>query len=93
MEYKLVTNLLPTVHLFADDRQYVLVIRRSEKQSMRNGYHSYFQTLSEVFEELFNYKVRDSMADGSDKTIEEMIVIIKNTKITILEIMKPFEQL
>jgi hypothetical protein len=93
MKYKLIANLFPTVHLFADNRNYVLVVRENTKQEMRNGYHTYSQTLADVFEEVFTFHVRDNLANGLDKTGAEMVEIIKTTRQQIHDLMKPYSEL
>lgn len=93
MDNKLISNLFPTVHLFGDERNYVLIIRKDVRQSMRNGYHMYFTSLSSVFVELFEHQVRANLADNMNKTVEEMIISINNTRKQILDLLAPFEQL
>jgi hypothetical protein len=93
MENKLIANLFPTIHLFGDERNYVLVIRKDTGQSMRNGYHMYFSSLSSVFAELFEHQVRANLANGLDKTATEMVEIINNTRKQVLDLLTPFEQL
>ncbi|MCX6717757.1 MAG: hypothetical protein NTU76_03745 [Candidatus Taylorbacteria bacterium] len=93
MDNKLIANLFPTVHLFGDERNYVLIIRKDVRQSMRNGYHLYFTSLSSVFAELFEHQVRTNLADNRNKTVEEMIENINNTRKQILDLLAPFEQL
>jgi hypothetical protein len=93
MENKLIANLFPTIHLFGEDRNYVLVIRKHTKQRMSNGYQMYFSSLSSVFVELFEFQVRARLSNGLNKSVEEMIKTINSTRKEILDLMKPFEQL
>lgn len=93
MEQELIANISPTVHLYADKRNYVLIIRDNTKQLMRNGYHTYFSSLSEVFEEIFDYSVKINLANGLDKSMNEMIEIINQTRKQVLDIISPYEGL
>ena len=76
---KLIANITPTIHLFADHRNYILITRNNTAQPMKDGYHTYFQTIAGVFNEIFTYKVKAKLANDTDKTVEEMLEIIKNT--------------
>ncbi|MDO8600551.1 MAG: hypothetical protein Q7R73_02945 [bacterium] len=79
MNQKLIAHITPTISLFADDRQYVLVIRENKKQTIVRGYHTYFLTIGECFEEVVTHMTRKNLADGKDKTLKEMVSIIENT--------------
>lgn len=93
MEYKLIGNLSPIIHLYADERNYVLIIRKSAKQEMRNGHHMYFLSLSRLFAELFEHQVRANLANDLDKSADEMIEIINSTRKQILDLIEPYERL
>jgi len=93
MENKLIANLFPTVHLFGDERNYILVIRKDTKQRISNGYHMYFSSLSSVFKELFEHQVRNNLANGLNKTVDEMLEVINSTRKQILALLDPLEQL
>jgi hypothetical protein len=93
MDYTLIANFSPTVHLYADKRNYILIIRENVSQLMKNGYHTYFSSLSGVFKEIFEYKVRANLANGLDKDAKEMIKIIDDTRKYVLDLIEPYEQL
>lgn len=91
MVHKLISHLTPTVTLLSDELNYILIIRSSTTQQLRNGRHYYFRSIEGVFSELLEYKLRYGLADGQDKTVKEMLALIKTTRREIKEIIKPFE--
>jgi len=93
MNNKLIANLFPTIHLLGEERNYILVIRKHTNQSMRNGHHMYFSSLSSAFAELFEFQVRANLSNGLNKSATEMIEIIESTRKEILDLLEPFEQL
>lgn len=92
-KYKLIAHITPTISLFADIRQYILIIRENPRQEIRNGYHTYHSTIGAVFEEILTYTTKLNLADGKNKTIEDiasiMEEIIKDTRI----LFRSFEEL
>ena len=93
MDHKLISNLFPTVHLYADGRNYILIIRKDVRQAIRNGHHMYFSSLSSTFATLFEFQVRANLSNGLNKSATEMIEIIESTRKEILDLLEPFEQL
>ncbi len=93
MNQKLISHLTPTAALFADDLNYILIIRSNPTQAIRNGKKYYLRSLEDVFSELLEYKLRYSLADGQNKTAEQMLEIIQLTRREIKEIIRPFEDI
>lgn len=92
-KHKLIAHITDTISLFADIRQYILVVRETPTQEMRNGYHTYHSTIGSAFEEILTYTTKLNLADGKDKSIKEMASImeeiVKETRI----LFKAFEEL
>ena len=93
MDQKLIAHITPTISVFADRYQYVLVIRGNPAQAIRNGNHSYHQTIGACFEEILDHSVRSNLADGKDKNMKEIASIVEKTAKEIREIFRPFESL
>jgi len=72
------------VILRADSRQYILIIER------RYAYHA---CISDAFESLFEWLVRDRLLSGKEKSMKQIVKIMVETRKEILEIIKPFEHL
>ena len=68
----------------ADIHQYVLTI------GSRSTYYGY---ISDCFEELFEWLVRERLLGEEGKGIEEIVEIMVDTKREILKIIEPFESL
>ncbi|MSR88002.1 MAG: hypothetical protein EXS69_02485 [Candidatus Zambryskibacteria bacterium] len=93
MEHKLIANLTPVASLWADGLNYILVIRSHPAQLIKNGRPSYHSTLEACFQYYFEYQLRFNLADGKDKTIEQILEIIKTTRMEIKQIISPFEEI
>ena len=88
--FSLVTHLTPVISIFVDELQFVLIIRQSPTQRMKNGYHTYHRTLGRVFEEVLNHLTRFNLADGKNKSIEEIKKIMEDTIKESKELFKSF---
>lgn len=93
MPHKLIAHLTPVISLFADDRQYILVIRDNPAQAINNGAHSYYQTIGLCFEEILSHMTKSNLADGKDKTLKDMAAIMEKTIQEVRTLFKPFEEL
>lgn len=93
MTYKLIAHITSTISMYADEYQYILIIKSNPDQALNNGKHSYHQTISYCFEEILSYLTKSNLADGKDKTVEEMAINMENTIKEIRTILKPFEDL
>ena len=93
MEQKLIAHIVPMISLFADEHQYILVFRSNPAQTVKNGYHTYHRTIADCFEEILSYSTKMNLADGRDKTMEEIASIVEDTVENIRELFKPFEEL
>ncbi len=93
MEQKLIAQITPTIILLADPRQYVLVIKASPTQAIRNGYHTYHTNIGSCFEKIMTHTTRSNLATGEDKTLKEIASIVKSTTQDIRELFKSFEDL
>lgn len=93
MDQKLIAHITPTISLFADTRQYILVIRANPTQAIKNGYHTYHPTIGACFEEILDHMIRLNLASGRDKTMEKVATIVEKTVQEIRKIFKPFEDL
>jgi len=89
----LIGNLSDTMQLYADERNYILLIKKDKNQAKRNGYYLYFQSLESVFQYIFEYQVKCNLANNIDKDIKDAIKIINNTRDYIKSIIGPFELL
>lgn len=89
----LIGNLSDTMQLCADERNYILVIKKDKDQAKRNGYYLYFQSLESVFQYLFEYQIKYNLANNIDKDIKDAIKIMNDTRDYIKNIISPFELL
>jgi len=90
---KLIINLSETIHVFGDERNYILIIRKDAKQAMRNGFTMYFQSLEAMFQELFTYQLKYNLADGLNKSAADMLKIITDTRKYIMDVIAPYDEL
>ncbi len=93
MDHKLIAHITPTISIFADDRQYILMVRSNPTQAIKNGYHTYHRTIGDCFEEILSHTTILNLADGKDKTMKEIAVVMEKTVKEIREIFRPFEDL
>ena len=93
MDHKLIAHITPTISIFADDCQYILVVRSNPNQSIKNGYHTYHRNIRDCFEEILSHMARFNLADGKNKSMKEITNIIESTVQEIIKIFKPFEDL
>lgn len=93
MEQKLIVNISPTVSLFADELQYIVVFKANPTQLIRNGHHTYHRTLGDAFEDILSYQVKLNLADDRDKSMKEIANIIESTIQEIKALFKPFEEI
>lgn len=93
MDQKLIAHITPTISLFADRYQYILVVKASSSQAIKNGHHTYHQTIEACFEELLSHVTRSNLGDDRNKTMQEIAGVIKRTVEEIRRIFKPFEDL
>lgn len=93
MDHKLIAHITPTISLLADDRQYILVIRANPTQAIKNGYHTYHQTIGACFEEILSHVTRSNLSNDRDKSMKEIAETMEKTVQEIRRIFKPFEDL
>ncbi|HBA45664.1 hypothetical protein A2W67_01110 [Candidatus Nomurabacteria bacterium RIFCSPLOWO2_02_40_28] len=93
MDQKLIAHLTSTISLLADDRQYILVIKSNPTQSIKNGYHTYHRAIGDCFEEILSHMIRLNIADGKDKEMKDIAIIVENTAQKIRKLFKSFEDL
>ena len=92
-DQKLISHITPTISLLADNRQFVVVIKENPGQVINNGFHTYHQTIGGAFEEILSHMTRSQLADGRDKTMEEVAAVVKRTIDEVRSLFKPFEEL
>ena len=90
--HQLIAHLTPLVSIYADDLNYILIIRKDTEQAIKNGKHTYHSSLSDVFDELLSLKILKNLANNQNKTLVEMIEIINNTRKEIKSLIQPFEE-
>lgn len=90
---QLITNISPTISIYADELNYILIMKNNPKQALKNARHSYHRSLRDLFEDLFELEVRRELANNQEKTIDEMVMIIRRTKRQIQDLIRPFEEL
>ncbi len=93
MEYKLISHLTPTVSMFADNHQYILIVKNNSSQPLKRGHHMYFISLTGCLQEFVNRQIRSALANGADKTVSDMVRIIQKTRHEVLNLLKPFENI
>jgi hypothetical protein len=89
---QLVIHLDPLTSIYADKLNYILITKTNFNQALKNGYHQYFRSLADLFDELFEHRLINTLADGQDKTISEMLEIINKTRKETKELIRPFEE-
>lgn len=93
MDQKLIAHVTPTISLLADAYQYILIIRSSPTQLMRNGHHTYHPTIGASFEEILSHLTKSNLANGENKTMIEVATIVENTIQEVRRLFKAFEEL
>jgi hypothetical protein len=91
MTYRLVSHLAPGISIFADEWNYILLTKENGIGAKKNGHRQYFGTIADCFQAIWDFKVKTALADNQDKTLEDILKILKATREEMRELMKPFE--
>ena len=93
MKYTLIAHITSTISIYADEYQYILIIKISPTQILSNAKHSYHQTIASCFEEILSHMTKLNLSDGKDKTMKEIATNVENTVQEIRRLFRPFEDL
>lgn len=93
MKYKNILKLNSLISIYADEYQYILIIKENDKQLDNNAKRTYHQSLSGCFEEILFQTIKNNLSNKEIKTISELADELKSSSAYIRNLLTPFESL
>ena len=87
---KIICEVLPGISIWADEHQYVVRVKKSDRQKDKHAECWYFPSLEYCFQEIFDHLCRERLVVGQAKTLPEVAEVVKAVRTEIRSILEPF---